>query len=70
MAERLERVAWLAEVLNCSTSTAYWLVSSGRLPARCVVRPSPRMIRLDPDAVLAWIESGGYRSDDLAEAVR
>jgi excisionase family DNA binding protein len=68
MAERLERVAWLAEVLNCSSSTAYYLIQAGRVPG--VVRLGPSAIRLDPDAVLEWIASGGYAADELAEAVR
>jgi predicted DNA-binding transcriptional regulator AlpA len=51
MAKRLERVAWLAEILNCSTSTAYYLISVGRVPG--VIRLGPSSIRLDRDAVLA-----------------
>jgi predicted DNA-binding transcriptional regulator AlpA len=60
MAERLERVAWLAEVLNCSPSTAYYLISTGRVPG--VVRLGPSAIRLDPGVVREWIESGGFES--------
>jgi excisionase family DNA binding protein len=63
MAEKLEPVSWLAEYLNTPLSNAYYLISTGRIPG--VVRLGPRMIRVDPDAVREWIESGGYVADEL-----
>jgi excisionase family DNA binding protein len=71
MAGKLERVSWLAEYLNTTQAAAYYLISSGRLPAHCVVRLGPQMIRVDSDAVREWIESGGFEADTApAEAVR
>ena len=62
MAEKLERVVWLAEYLNTTPANAYYLISTGRIPG--VVRLGPKIIRVDPDAVREWIEAGGF-----AEAV-
>jgi predicted DNA-binding transcriptional regulator AlpA len=58
MAEKLEPVGWLAEYLNTTPANAYYLISTGRIPG--VVRLGPRMIRVDPGAVQAWIEAGGF----------
>jgi predicted DNA-binding transcriptional regulator AlpA len=58
MAERLERVEWLAEFLNLKPGDAYYLISTGRVPG--VIRLGPKMIRVDPYAVRQWIEAGGF----------
>jgi predicted DNA-binding transcriptional regulator AlpA len=68
MAERLERVTWLADVLSCSLSDVYYLISVDRIPG--VVRLGPRMIRVDPDAVHEWISAGGFVARQPAEVGR
>jgi len=65
MAERLEKVGWVAEYTKTSPSTVYYWISIGALPG--VVRLSERVIRADPDAVREWVESGGYAATDPAE---
>ena len=68
MAEKLENVGWVAEYLKTSRSTVYYLISIGALPG--VIRLSERVIRVDPDAVRKWVESGGFATTEPAEVAR
>jgi excisionase family DNA binding protein len=61
VAGRLETVRGIAEYLNASDSTIYYLISIDALPG--VVRLSERVIRVDLDAVREWVEAGGFTSD-------
>jgi excisionase family DNA binding protein len=56
--DQLWRVERLAEYLSTSVANCYYLISNDRIPG--VVRLGPRMIRIDPDAVRAWIAEGGF----------
>jgi excisionase family DNA binding protein len=50
---------WLARRLNVSRHRAYELMRERRVPG--VVRIG-RQLRIDPEAVEAWIQDGGSRT--------
>ena len=57
MTEQLYTIPQVAEVLGVSLARAYDLARRGWLPA---VRIG-RQVRVDPEALAAWIREGGHR---------
>jgi excisionase family DNA binding protein len=45
----------LSAFLHVPRSTAYYLVAHDRIPG--VVRLGPRLIRIDPEAIRAWLDA-------------
>jgi excisionase family DNA binding protein len=59
MSKPLQDADWLAKRLNVKRFTAYDLIRSGRVPS---VRLG-RLVRVDEDAVEAWIARGGTKGE-------
>ncbi|MDD6153316.1 MAG: helix-turn-helix domain-containing protein [Elusimicrobia bacterium] len=49
-------VAELAAWLHSTKASIYALVSMGKIPPNCVVRPNRRLL-FDREAVMAWLRS-------------